>query len=292
MKCSIIFCLLILSGYVSSAQSTCEKLTKMKAECYGFKPTLLTEKQQKAKSAQLDRFWELAKKDTEGALPCLRDMILAENNDPYFCFDAATLIMTLDKKEAYLDVVLQAVNKAELTELQLEPYLQVCFFLGKKGKDIVHATEKLISTPKAHVFLTVHVIDLSAIDASLFLYNTMSTQDAESSLINTITNGNATGRHNAAVILNILSTDRGDSLLNKLMAENKLPDSTSKFILNDRKAFISNTKAELTEQDEDLVRKQRQETIQGLSDEGLQRYFGQTGILFTIRNKKSQNVVK
>ncbi|MBD1365336.1 hypothetical protein IDJ77_16080 [Mucilaginibacter sp. ZT4R22] len=281
-----VIALFIIISFNSRAQSLCEKLANLKTQCYGFIPTSLTTKQQEAKSAELDKFWNLAKTDPNKALPCLKEMILNENNDPYFCFDASTLILSLDRKQQYLDVVLAGVNKTDLKQLQLETYLQVCFSLAKNGKDITAATEKLISTPGAHVYLTIHVIDLSAIDASLFLYNTMTTESAERCLINIITNGNPTGRHNAAVVLNILSTARGDSLLNKLIDENKLADSTKAFVLKDRKEFISQGKTELTATNEEAIRKERQESMPGLSDEGLGRYFRLTGTLMALRNKK------
>jgi hypothetical protein len=281
----VIITLLALCTFTCQAQSFCEKLAQLKKECYGFKPTLLNEQEKEAKSGKLDQFWNLAKTDPDKALPCLKEMITNENNDPYFCFDASSLILSLDKKEQYLDVVLAGVKKTDLRDLQLENYLQVCYFLGRKGKDVTLPVEKLISEPHAHVYLTVHVIDLSAIDASLFLYNTMSTEAAERSLINTITNGNATGKHNAAVVLNLLSTIRGDSLLNQLIAKNQLADSTRKFILKDREAFIKNTKTQLTAKDEAKVREQRQQSITAVSDESLSRYFELTGVLLTIRNK-------
>jgi hypothetical protein len=277
---------LALSISNCSAQSLCEKLAQLKKQYYGFKPTKLSAKQREEKSAELDKFWNMAKTAPKDALQCLKDMILTENNDPYFCFDASTLILSLDKQQQYLDVVLEGVKKTDLDDLQLETYLEVCFFLGKNGKDISTPTEKLISTPGAHVYLTTHVIDLSAIDASLFLYNTMTTEKAESSLINTITKGNAVGKHNAAVVLNLLSTPKGDSLLNRLIVEGKLADSTKRFILKDREAFTKDTKTALTIKDEESVRVARQQSIQDLSDEGLGRFFEQTRLLMTIRKKQ------
>jgi hypothetical protein len=277
--------LILFSSITCSAQTLCEKLAKLKTEYYGFKPTSLNTKQMEAKSAQLDKFWDLAKSDTAAALPCLRDMIMTENNDPYFCFDAATLILSLDKKEEYLDAVLAGANKADLNQIQGEAYLNVCFFLGHKGKDIGPLAEKLLSTPGAHVYLTVHVIDLSAIDASIFLYNLMSIKTAEDNLFNIIANGNPTGKHNAAVVLNILSTNRGDSLLNKLMNENKLADSTKAFVLRDRKAFAEHADKKQSTRTEDEVRTERTNTITALSDESIERYFSLTAELMAIRHK-------
>lgn len=283
---------LILSALNSFSQSLCEKLAKAKKEYYGFKPNSLKGEQVQAKSADLDKFWELAKADPEKSLPCLKEMILSENNDPYFCFDASTLILSIDKKEQYLDVVLQGVNKADLGQLQLEAYLRVCFFLSKKGKDITAATEKLISEKGAHVFLTAHAIDLSAIDASLFLYNTMSDEIAENSLINTIKNGNATAKHNAAVVLNILSTNKGDAFINELMNNGQLADSTKAFVLKDRETFSKADNASTVGKTEERLRTERHETIQGLSDEGLQRFFRITTELITLRSRSRKDYLK
>ncbi|WP_078349522.1 hypothetical protein [Mucilaginibacter pedocola] len=263
-------------------------MATLKKEYYGFKPNTLNDKQTDAKSAQLDKFWDLAKTDPAAALPCLKEMVLAENNDPYFCFDAATLILTLDKKEEYLDAVLASVKKTDLNNIQGEPYLNVSFLLGNKGKDIAPLAEKLISTPKVHVYLAMHAIDLSAIDASLFLYNLMSIKAAEDNLIGITENGTPTGKHNAAVVLNLLSTDRGDSLLNKLLAENKLADSTKAFVLHDRKEFTKGDGKDKEVRDEATIRNERTKTITGLSDESIERYFALTAELMSVRYKKKK----
>jgi len=281
----LIVLLLLFTSFTIKAQSLCEKLSKLKTEYYGFKPNSLNKKQTESKSAQLDKFWELAKTDPEKALPCLRDMIMAENNDPYFCFDASTLVLTLDKKEQYLDVILEGVRKCDLKELQGEPFLRVAYFLGNKGKNISALTEKLMSTPGAHVFLAQHAINLSAADASIFLYNLMSTKDAEDNLFKIIADSNPTGKRNAAIVLTLLSTAKGDSLLDSLIANNKMDDSTKTFILKDKADMIKSAKTERTAKDEEAVREERRKTITGLSDESLERYFSLTCVLMKIRNE-------
>ncbi|MEO3402644.1 hypothetical protein AAFN85_02000 [Mucilaginibacter sp. CAU 1740] len=306
--------LLSIVSITAYAQDVCTQLTKLKQECYGFKPETLNDAQQQAKSAQLDKFWELAKSDKKSSVPCLRAMIKAENNDPYFCFDASSLLLSLDESAESLDAILAGAKKSTLDGLQLESYLQLSFYLGKKGLDVSALAEKLISYPNAHIPLIQHAITLNAIDACLFLYNTIGDAKAEQSLINTITNGNETGRNNAAVVLNLISTNRGDSLINKLIAQKQLPDSVSKFILKDRESFTTKADCKATlsresalqkarsqgnddedyicaaskalkPEDADAVREARYKTIRGLSDEGLGRYFRLTALLMNIRHK-------
>jgi len=208
-----------------SAQSLCDKLHSLKNKYYGFSPNGMTSAQIEVKSADLDKFWDLAKTDKPAAAECIRDMIMTENNDPYFCFDAATLLLSIDDKGRYINAVAEGVRKCRLKDLQLETYLKVVHFLGKKGIDISQFTERLMSEPNATVFLTQHVITLSAADASLFLYNEMGTQKAEESLLEILKNGNPTGRANAAIVLSQLSTPKGDSVLKVLMTNKQLPDS-------------------------------------------------------------------
>jgi hypothetical protein len=324
MKRIITIILVVITTISCSAQNTCEQLQALKKQYYGFTPSNFTQKEKEERSAGLDKFWEYAKANKPQSLECLKDMILAENNDPYFCFDASSLLLQMDDKQQYLDVILKGVGKCKLKDLDLEPYLKITCFLGIKGKDISTLTEKFISEPNAKVFLTEHVITLSAIDASLFIYNIMGTDKAESFLFKIIKDGNSTGKHNAAVALNLLSTNKGDSLINHLIETKQLADSTIKFILSDRKQFtgslicnggtdrnsilqqlkgfpgspervdphvagnddfICSACKNLTPKDADVVRAARDKSTPGPSDEALYDYFALTKILMTVRNK-------
>jgi len=324
MNRNIILVIFIFVNTACSAQSVCEQLRKLKQQCYGFKPSEISEIEKERKNTVLDKFWDFAKSNKSESPECLKQMILAEKEDGYFCYDASALLLQLDEKQQYLDVVVEGLKKCRLKDLQLEPYLQICFFLGKKGKDISELAEKLISEPKATVFLTEHVITLTASDASLFLYNTMGTANAEKSLINTIETGNVTGRQNAAQVLNAISTPRGDSLINILIKKKQIPDSTINMILADKKGatasptcngdlnretvlqrlknypgevgqpdseiagndeLICSACKALTAEDIEIIRAARNRSTRGLSDEALYDYFALTKILLTVRNK-------
>lgn len=324
MKRIFVVSIFLINAVLCSAQSVCEKLHLLKQQYYGFTPLALTSKQIDAKSADLDKFWSFAENNKTEAITCLKQMILAENKDTYFCFDASDLLLHLDDKFQSLDVVAAGLQKSNLKELQLEEYLHVCFVLGKKGTDISALTEKLISEPHATVFLTEHVITLSSVEASLFLYNTMGTEKAEISLFETLKNGNPTARSNAAMVLNTISTAKGDSLLNLLIKNRELPDSVEKAILKNKKEFakkltckgsinrdeilarlknypaapgetdeevagneefICSACKALTPGDAEAVRAARDRSTPGLSDESLYDYFALTGILMAIQNK-------
>lgn len=315
MRTILVF--LLAFGIISCrAQSVCDQLSALKQKTYGFKPFGMSDKQMEKKSAELDKFWELAKKNKAEAAPCIKAMLLAEQNDSYFCFDASSLLLSLSEEPQYVDAVVAGLEKSDLKDLQLEPYLRICFYLGGKGKDISNLALKLISYPKARIPLVQHAITLNAVDASLFLYNVMGTQKAESALIKAIDSGNPTAKANAAMVLNLISTARGDSAVNVAVKQKILPDSVSAFIEKDKQAFKipancsgSISRAEVLQQlksattisasqeimcsayknllpgDEETVREARQKSMPGLSDEGLGRYFTLTRILISLRSK-------
>jgi len=321
MQKIVVFFVLFIS-MTCFPQKTCDSLNLLKAKVYGFDPSALSDEEKEAKNGDLDLFWKTARNNPDEAKPCLKTMIENEQADSYFCFDASSLLARIDSTSTYLPTVVAGLEKSELEHLQLSSYLEICFYLNYKKQDIGVLAEKLISIPDAKVFLAGHFITLNAIDASIFLYNNMPVETAERYLKQAIEKGNATARHNAAVVLNLLSTDTGDAFLNTLIANKQLEESTIAFINKDRKAFsvkpsgsISRTKIleylddvpynfekeffgfsgndkmiasackQLNKEDVDKIRAARQKTTPGLSDEALHEYFALTSILMTVRNK-------
>lgn len=325
MKRTITTFFFILTSTVSFGQTTCDSLNLLKKSVYGFKPSDLSDSLKNLKSLELDIFWKTAKYNPRDAANCLQTLIENETTDSYFCFDASSLLLQLDTSSKYLPTVISGLKKCNLEDLQLSSYLQICFYLGHKGQDIGELTTNLISIPNARIFLSKHFLTLNAIDASIFLFNIMPTATAESVLISAIQKGNPTAKHNAAVVLNLLSTDKGDSFLNSLIERKQLGDSTIQFIQRDRKDFIIKPKGsvsrekvlealndvpynfekkfygfagndkligsagkQLNKQDIEKIRTARKKSISDLSDEGLHEFFALTKILMTVRNKNEK----
>lgn len=319
-KLTIIF---LLISSTSFSQTTCDSLLLLKKKVYGFKPSELTDTLKSLKNNDLDIFWKTAKNNPKEASPCLKTLIENETKDSYFCFDASSLLVRLDSTNTYLPTVINGLKKCNLEDLQLSPYLEICFYLNYKKQDITELATKLISVPNAKIFLSKHFITLNAIDASIFLFNNMPSEDAEKCLVSAIESGNQTAKHNSAILLNLLATDSGDKFLNSLIEEKKLDDATIQFIIKDRKNFIIKSKGsesrakileylndvpynfekeffgfsgndkligsackQLNKQDIEKIRNARQKTTPVLSDEALHEYFALTTILMSVRVKK------
>jgi hypothetical protein len=293
-----------------------------KERVYGFKPNQLNDSLKSLKSKELDNFWTLSKSNKRESALCIKELIETEKADSYFCFDASSLLLSLDTSTLYHSVVLKGLNKTNLEDIQLSSFLRIAYFLAYKGQNINQLTTKLISIPNAKVYLSDHFITLNAIDAGIFLLNIMGEKNAEKTLITAIENGNSVAQHNAAVLLNVLSTKVGDSLIKRNIENSHFPDSTINRLNKDAQSFtitkegtLSRSKIleamkdvpynfekeffgfsgneelihsackVLTKNDLQLVRDARTRSISGLSDEALHEYFTLTAIIFTIKNK-------
>lgn len=311
--------LLIGLGY---SQSICDSIKLKKDIAYGFAPNELSDSLKNLKSQELDNFWNFAKKNKEESALCIKKLIENEKNDSYFCFDASSLLLSLDTSKLYHSTIISALNKTNLEDIQLSSFLKISYYLAYKGQNINELTTKLISIPNARIYLSDHFITLNAIDAGIFLLNIMGEKNAEETLILAIKNGNPVAKHNAAVLLNVLSTNNGDSLIREKISSGSLPDSTINRLNKDNESLTIKKKGTikrnrvleamkdvpynfekeffgfsgnedlinsackvLTKDDLKIVRDARTRSITGLSDEALHEYFTLTAIIFTIKAK-------
>lgn len=319
------FCFLLLIVFLlpfgSAAQGpVCDTLQALKKEVYGFVVPALKASEREARMARLDSFWNVARRAPEAAAQCIATMIHAETNDGYFCYDAAGLLQGLDTGTRYREAVLEGLSKADLRGLNLEPFLQLTLYLANRGGDIRAPLRRFLELPGNTVFLRDHFATLSGIDASVFLLNTMPEGEQEIFLSDLVRNGTGPARHCSAVLLNLLATPGGDSVLQAAWPQ--LADSTRRFIQKDRKDFqlpargtasratvlqaladvpynlekeffgfagnsnlIGSACLRLQPADLEQVRAARRRSTPGLSDEGLHEYFALTGILMTVRAK-------
>jgi len=324
MTATIVLSILMIASTVCSAESTCDSLLQIKNKVYGFRPRDLSDSLMDLKSKELDTFWDAAKTNPVAAAECLKSMIEKETSDSYFCFDASALLLQLDTTTKYFPTIVAGMKKTNLDDIQLSIYLQLCFYMGLKGQDIGDLTTTLISIPNAKVDLRSHFITLDAIYASIFLFNVMPVKTAEDVLISAINNGNATAKHNGAVVLTLIATDNGDSILNSLLERKVLADSTVDIVgkyravpplkedgtatrekvleslhdvpYNFEKEFygfagnadlIASACRLLNKGDQELIRDARSRSTPGLSDEALHEYFALTRILMIVRAKNN-----
>src|SRR5260370_12576926 len=89
--------LVLAARVVCLAQGgTCAELHSAVKSTYNFKPSKLTEAQQKKKSAEMDKVWSLVEAHPSEMVPCLIAEMEQTGADRWFIFDAGSLLAKLD----------------------------------------------------------------------------------------------------------------------------------------------------------------------------------------------------
>lgn len=318
-------CLLVAlhEGSASAAiDSACVELQKDKSTIYGFHPSQISQKEREAKSAQMDRFWESVKSQRQPGIDCLKQLIVAEQQDGYFVFDAASLLLSLDTSTTSLEVASSGIAKADLKDLDSSSYIRTTLFLFHRGIDITSLVEHYMTAPEVKGFVPQHAMTLDRETGAIFMYGSMPSSSADQSLIRML-RSNESATRSAAVALLPLSLTKDSLNAFKAIERTALPESIRKSVegglrhqrIEDAgptkqsraevlktlnripnfggdfwgvagdKAFAQSAIALLQEEDLPVLREARRKSIYGLSDEALHEYFALSRVLLGVINR-------
>ena len=136
---------------------------------YSFKPHELTDKQQTKQSKVLDAFWGAATKDPARYLPAIRAELAGDRQLPFFYFDAGRLLMQLSSERADHALVLAALARADLQDVQPLVYVQEVNGFAREGLDTSPAAFKILADPKFVAYVPEHALELHHGDALRFM---------------------------------------------------------------------------------------------------------------------------
>lgn len=306
----------------AAMDSVCAQLQKEKSDIYGFHPSQISKKEQEAKSSQMDQFWKSVKSHGPQGIDCLKQLIVVEQQDGFFAFDAASLLLSLDTSTASLEVASSGIAKVDLKDLDSSAYIRATLFLFHKEIDITSLVEHYMTAPEVKGFVPQHAMTLDRETGAIFMYGSMPSSLADQSLIRMLIS-NESATRNAAVALLPLSLTKDSLTALKAIDRTALPESIRKAIegglkhqriedtgpskqsraevlktLNripkfggdfwgvagDRE-FAQSAIALLQEEDLSVLREARRKSIYGLSDEALHEYFALSRILLGVINR-------
>jgi hypothetical protein len=90
----LILPLLLTAAPAAGQQDSCAEFRQALKSTYNFKPSRLSEADRDAKSAAMDRFWEMVSTRRVQLLPCLRVAIADPQSDSWFLFDGSNLLVS------------------------------------------------------------------------------------------------------------------------------------------------------------------------------------------------------
>jgi hypothetical protein len=170
---------LVVSGRLYGQSAACEKLETAKAKAYGFAPSQVSDQERKLKATLMDEFWETAKTLGPSSVPCLQQMIGDNRNDPFFLFDASSLLLNMDSSPASLQAISAALVRTDLKDIQIAAYLRMLLALSRKNVDIGPLAEKYMVYPSVDTYLPEHAMQLDRTQGALLLYGSMDPQLSE-----------------------------------------------------------------------------------------------------------------
>jgi hypothetical protein len=225
-------CLLVVlhEGSASAAiDSACAELQKDKSTIYGFHPAQISRKEQDAKSSQMDQFWKSIKSQGPQGMDCLKQLIVAEQQDGFFAFDAASLLLSLDTSTTSLEVASSGIAKADLKDLDSSSYIRTTLFLLHRGMDITPLVEHYMTAPEVKGFVPQHAMTLDRETGAIFMYGSMPSSSADQSLIRMLSSKESATK-NASVALLSLSLTEDSFKVIKAVDRTSLPESFRKSV--------------------------------------------------------------
>jgi hypothetical protein len=125
-------------------------------QVYDFSPGKLTREEQNKKIPQMDDFWKKVKGDTSKYLPELRTELQIEGNPKFFYFEGGQLLLSLSKSVKDKQIVLDAVLKSDLADIDRRTLVSTLNYLAKAKLNTTEAALKILDDKEFQVFLPEH----------------------------------------------------------------------------------------------------------------------------------------
>jgi hypothetical protein len=166
--------LLAATAIPAHAQNTpCAQLHSLIATTYNFKPSTLTAGQRREQSSAMDEVWKRVKADPSTLSPCLIAELESPSAGPWFLFDGAALLATLDRAPRASRIVLRSCEAVDLDDVALEDWLRRLTTLALDDMDISVAAGRWLRYPHATYTLPQHAFTVKRPEGALFLYGSM-----------------------------------------------------------------------------------------------------------------------
>jgi hypothetical protein len=195
---------------------------------YNFRPSRLTGAQSNQKSAQLERFWVEVKAQGRDGVLCLQSLVRRHPEDPYFQYDGATLLYSMDRGAVSLDLIASALQLTDVDEIPLAQFVEFCVQLSASFIDISQMATMFAGGSRVDGRLAEEHSPLNRLTGSLLLYGSMIPSFADRALTRTLQSPNPIARSTAMQVMAFLRTEENLRQLDSLYHTYALPDSVAR----------------------------------------------------------------
>jgi hypothetical protein len=238
---------------------------------YGFQPHKLSQKEIEAKSNDLDQFWSKVKNRKEQYLPLLRAELQAPSNSSFFYYDCSKLLLSLSENIDDRKIVLKAIPKVDLLDVQHNDYLRTIHMLARNELDTSDAALRILDYPQFKAIIPQHALTLDQ-DFSL-IYMLIPTKEEYylQKLIKRLSEEkNIASQKSIIQMLWYTVTKQGDQAIQKCSEDSSKPNESrlwAKELLG-RKSKLGLT-SKLTVSSYSSLKQKRKEVMSRISDEAL-----------------------
>jgi len=266
MRLSNVVVVLLLATAGAAGQSIHQEIKQV----YSFQPHLLDEKQQEARSAELDKFWEKAKASKPAYISGLRGELADFSNPPYFLFDGSMLLLELSDTHEDRKIAAIAIAHCDLRDLSDNGYFQAVHRLASQGEDTTAAAFRVLENPKFQVFVPQHVLTLGQNYSLIYMLLPTDQEFWEVPAMTRLKDErDVTAEKSLLLLLFYAQTKAADQAIQTVASDAGRADEVRAFARELAARKPGALKPILGIGSETKVREQRRKRMQGVSDEAL-----------------------
>jgi hypothetical protein len=163
------FCLLMSTLCTAQDMATQARMHEHILALYNFHPSKLNDDSRKAKSAEMDKFWNDVKAHQKQELPLLRIELQDSSNPTFFMTDGSELLLQLSNSQEDKALALSAMSKSDLNDTDSGAYFYTIHDLSLSGFDTTKAALHILDYPEFSVPLPMHAMTLDASSCLMYL---------------------------------------------------------------------------------------------------------------------------
>ncbi len=264
MQIRLLVCSLLLASFTFGQTLDVDKI-------YNFSPNKLTKSEQEKKLPALDGFWNQVKADTTKYLPLLRSELNGPNHNPFFYYDASTLLLYLSKSENDKIIAANAIAKCNLTDINHKEYVTTLNGLSNDGINVISAAVKILNDTSYSFYLPQHAMYFTQSYCLIYMLLPQKQELYVDTLISLFKSVNPNSQKAILNTLWFAYTCKGDSLIKAALVDKSLSKDVNDYadeimkssdLSNEVKEYIKT----IDKNQLDMIRK---ESLQRFSDEAI-----------------------
>jgi hypothetical protein len=170
--CVVLLCSMM--GIASASEKPCEAFDALVETTYGFRPSLLDASARARKSTQMDAVWQMVQKNPGPLVPCLKAALNRTSADPWFLFDGSQLLVSVDPSRESKQVLLSAMAKVSLDDVDLRTWVQTAASLGVDDFDTSELGCRWLVYPNAKYYLPEHgAYEVDRENGAMFIFGAL-----------------------------------------------------------------------------------------------------------------------